>query len=85
MLVFPPLTNLTIVKKILIEYCISIGLRHVLDFIYHLNIIYLLLKIVLFRGAENIRTRERGLEDILINNLKTENKWKFLLTGHQNK
>ena len=42
------------------------------------------------RGAENVRTRERGSGEIFINNLKTENKWKFLLTGgnfhkHQNK
>ena len=44
------------------------------------------------RGAENVQTRERGSggnfgrsKEILIN-LKTENKWKFQITGkHQNK
>ena len=41
--------------------------------------------VLLCRGAENVRTRERGSGEILIN-LKTENKWKFQLTGkHQNK
>ena len=37
------------------------------------------------RGAENVRTRERGSGEILINNGKKkaqkENKWKFPLTG----
>ena len=33
------------------------------------------------RGAENVQTHERGLEEILINNLKIENKWKLMLTG----
>ena len=49
------------------------------------------------RDAEKVRTRERGSgeiladrEEIFINNLKKENKWKFPLTGenfhkHQNK
>ena len=32
------------------------------------------------RGAENVRTRERGSGEISINNLKSENKWKFPLT-----
>ena len=40
------------------------------------NMIHLSM-LLLSRGAENVRTRERGLGEILINNLKTENKWKF--------
>ena len=59
-------------------------------------------QVVSCRGAENVRMRERGSGEILadpdqnfpweifINNLKTENKWIFLLTGgnfhkHQSK
>ena len=40
-----------------------------------------ILLVPLLRGAKNVRTREGGLGEILINNLKTENKWKFPLTG----
>ena len=72
--------NLHLNKKMLnmfgnkIKYCLS----------------NLLEPVLICRGAENVRTLERGSGEILINNLKSESKWKFLLTGvnfhkHQNK
>ena len=42
--------------------------------------VLLLLKDQGDRGSDNVRMRERGLGEILITNLKTENKWKFPLT-----
>ena len=40
-----------------------------------LSIVFVIL--LTSRGAENVRTREQGSGEILINNLKTEKKWKF--------